>query len=100
MAIPNPNPVVLPPRDEQQFPHVWLKTINISAPTSASPGWFRIEFCPYNSSTGQGLWDDVSVVTSESLFQMVNEIPLAATAMNAIFEAFPHIREWVNMQQS
>jgi hypothetical protein len=96
MAIPNPSPVVIPPSDEQTFPHVWLKLVQIHAPSNTSPGSFRIEYCPYNSDTGQGLWNDVQVLSSDNLFGMIGDTQIAANAMTAIFSAFPHIKTWVD----
>ena len=96
MTLTNPNPVVIPPQPEQEFPHLWLREILVSAP-STSEGVIYIETLPYNQSTQTiGVNDHRVTIETRDLWRAVNEVPEVAQAMRAIFQAVEPLRAWLN----
>ena len=85
MPISNTTPVVIPPTDEKEFPHVWIRAIRIDAPTTTQGRAF-FELCPYNSATGEIL-NQPKFVVIEDLWTKVNESVEFQQAMGAIFAA-------------
>jgi hypothetical protein len=95
MPLPNPNPVVIPPTPEQDFTDLWLYNIIIHAP-SIDSGLIRIETLPYNGDTQEIAGGQYMVpITTDQLWNAVNEVPEVAAAMNAIFAAVEPLRKWI-----
>jgi hypothetical protein len=95
MALNNNQTIVIPATEEKQFPHLWLKNINISS-KSLDRGHILISAAPYNSNTkeiGEGTIKNISV---DNLWKAVEEVPEVAAAMEAIFAAIEPLEAWNN----
>ena len=113
--IPRDEPFVVPAQPEETFDSVWLRSINIYVPNTAEAdpmgGSVDIEMIPYDGEAEKVL------VTPDAegaeyirvpnrnrelkgpFWQMINEVPEAALAMNAIIAAIPAIRAWTQEEQ-
>jgi len=99
MTLENPNPVVVPQVSEKVFPHLWLYNIIIHAPTTTT-GRITIETLPYNATEQSiGSAQFAETIETGDLWGAVNEVPEAATAMNAIFNAIEPLRAWIAAKQ-
>ena len=98
MPIDNDNPVVVPAISavpEKTFPHVWLTSINVEAPTQTA-GSIRIEHVPYNGDTYEIQENSpVSTIDTANLWTAVQEVSAVAVAMQCIFDAVEPLREWI-----
>lgn len=94
MAIPNTQPVVIPASEEKTFPHLWIKRISINSPNS-SEGQLAISTVPYNADTGEIADVEPTVIRSNELWAVINNVPEAAQAMGAIFNAVPYLTAWL-----
>ena len=96
MPLQNPNPIIIPTTAEKSFPHLWLYNINIHAP-SINTGRISIETLPYNSDNLEiGAGDMMIPISTDQLWEAVNEVPEVAQAMAAIFAAVEPLRDWTN----
>lgn len=99
MALTNPQTVVIPAVEEKTFPHLWIYNILIHAPTTTS-GRIKIETLPYNSDTKEiGSGKDMVAIETGDLWAAVAEVPEAALAMQAIFDAVEPLRAWKEAKQ-
>jgi len=109
--IPRDEPFVVPASPEQTFDSVWLRSINIFVPNTAeeapTEGSLNIEMLPYDGDNEKVLVtadnEGVEYINVPSrvngrkpFWQMMDEVPEAAEAMDAIIAAIPAIREWAN----
>lgn len=100
MPIPNPNPLVIPPTPEQDYPDLWLYNIGVHAP-STTTGRICIETLPYNSTTQEiGAGQYMVPIQTDQLWKAVAEVPEVAAAMSAIFAAIEPLREWITQQST
>jgi hypothetical protein len=98
MIINNDITITIPASDAKQFPHLWLKNINISS-NSADKGLIMISTAPYNSQTkeiGNGTAKNIMV---RNLWKAVEEVPEVAAAMNAILAAVEPLDAWNKLQK-
>lgn len=96
MILTNPNPVVIPAKPEQVFPHLWLREIVVSAP-STTEGTIYLKSLPYNQTSQTiGNAADAVAVQTYDLWRAVDEVPEVEAAMTAIFAAVEPLREWIN----
>jgi hypothetical protein len=98
MTLTNPNPVVIPPTPQQEFPHLWISDIVVHAP-AVDKGFIHIETKPYNQDT-KAIGDDSyrTAIRTDDLWRAVNEVPEVAQAMGAIFLAVEPLRAWLANQ--
>lgn len=97
MPINNDNPVVVPAVTvpEKTYPHIWLTSINVEAPTQTA-GSLRIEHVPYNGDTYEIKENSpVSTIDTANLWTAVQEVSAVAVAMQAIFDAVEPLRDWI-----
>ena len=90
MPILNPEPVSIPASSEKEFPHIWIRNIQIDAPTTTQ-GRASFMLCPYNSATGEIL-NKPRLVVIEDLWAKVADSVEFQTAMGAIFAAVDTIK--------
>mgnify|MGYP003630641622 CR=1 FL=1 len=110
-AIPRDEPFVVPASPEETFDSVWLRSINIYSPNTAvegpTEGSINIEMLPYDGDSEKVLVtadnEGVEYINIPSringrkpFWQMMDEVPEAAEAMDAIIAAIPAIRVWAN----
>lgn len=109
--IPRDEPFVVPAQSEETFDSVWLRNINIYVPNTAeaepTQGSINIEMLPYDAENTKVLTtadnegaEYINVPSRingrKPFWQMIQEVPEAAAAMDAIIAAIPAIREWAN----
>jgi hypothetical protein len=100
MTLTNPNPVIIPAQPAQEFPHLWLKDIVISAPTT-DQGMIYIDTVPYNQETKLiGDRENAVAIQTHDLWKAVNEVPEVAQAMFAIFQAVEPLRAWLDAKNT
>lgn len=96
MALPNSNPIVIPSHEAKIFPHLWLYSVSIMAP-DINYGKITIEQLPYNADTQEiGDGSMVMPISTDKLWEAVNEVPEVAMAMGAIFAALEPLKNWIN----
>lgn len=100
MPLTNPTPVIIPPVEEKQFPHLWLSNIIIHAP-AIDRGRVVIETLPYNGTTYEiGSGQDMVSIQTDDLWSAVQEVPEVAQAMGAIFLAIEPLRAWIAAKEA
>lgn len=96
MLLVNDNPVVVPAKEEEVYPHLWVNHVSV---TTTAVGEGRVTICivPYNAETQKiNLDPQVSrVVSTDKLWQALNEVPEVRAAMNAILAAVQPLQTWV-----
>ena len=113
--IPRDEPFVVPAKPEETFDSVWLRSINIYVPNTAEAdpmgGSVDIEMIPYDGEAEKVLVtpdaEGAEYIRGPNrnrelkgpFWQMINEGPEAALAMNAIIAAIPAIRAWTQEEQ-
>lgn len=90
MPIANTETVVIPASTEKEFPHLWIKSININAPTTTR-GTAVFQLCPFNSATGEILNESRTIIIDD-LWTKVSESVEFQAAMGAIFAAVETIK--------
>ena len=111
--IPRDEPFVVPASPKETFDSVWLRSINIFVPNTAeadpTQGSINIECLPYDAENAKVLStadnEGVEFINvpnrvngRKPFWQMISEVPEAASAMDAIIAAIPAIREWANTE--
>lgn len=95
MALPNTTTITKPAIAEKTFPHLWLSSVIVSAP-SLTAGKVNIETLPFNGDTGEiGSGADMIAIKTDELWDAVGEVPEVAAAMGAILAAVGPLRDWV-----
>jgi len=102
--IPRDEPFVVPAKPEETFDSVWLRSINIYVPNTAEAdpmgGSVDIEMIPYDAEGAEYIRvPNRNRELKGPFWQMINEVPEAAIAMNAIIAAIPAIRAWTQEEQ-
>lgn len=93
MPIPSPSPLTVPAVAEKTFPHLWISEFRAVSPDSSS-GSVKFKVTPYDDVSDEIADDDHSTSFSVPLWELVAEVPEAALAMQAVFDAYPAIRAW------
>lgn len=95
MPITNETPVVIPSTAEKSFPHQWIYNLSCHCP-SISQGKIFIELIPYNAETSEfGPSSRVEVVTTNFLWEAINEVPEVAAAFTAVIDSVEPLKAWV-----
>lgn len=95
MPITNETPVVIPPTPEKSFPHQWIYNLSCHCPSNTQ-GRISIELIPYNADTSEfGPSSGVEVVTTDALWEAINEVPEVAAAFTAVIDSVEPLRTWV-----
>ena len=96
MVINNETPVIVPPSEPKVYPHLWIKKLDISAPTPQT-GRLYAELVPFNAETQEiGPIEYSQIIRIENLWQAVQEIPEVAYAFQAILSCVEPIKAWNN----
>lgn len=94
MAIPLPEPVVVPSTSEKTFPDAWVRELNVTA-QDATSGSATFVIYPFNAQTGEVHMErQAPEILSIPLWQGCAEIPEVAAAMAAVLAAVEPIRAW------
>jgi hypothetical protein len=95
MLLINPNPVVTPTIESKIFPHLWIYSLSIHAP-SPTTGKIIIETLPYDSNTKEmANGSNVIVIETDKFWESVSEVPEVSSAMAAVFSSITPLREWI-----
>ena len=99
MIIQQTHPLEIPASAAKVFPHVWLYSILVNAP-SASAGSVLIETLPCNMESGEIAGGEyMTPIKTDDLWRAVAEVPEVAAAMQSIFQAVEPLRDWIEAQQ-
>lgn len=98
MAIPNPNPIVVP-AVEKTYPHIWIRSFQVVVEGTAK-GSLVIEYFPYNVDTGEILTSAPKVISTDRFWELIAAEPLANSAMESVFVGFNAIKNWVDENPS
>jgi len=95
MPITNETPVVIPSTAEKSFPHQWIYNLSCHCPSNTQ-GRIFIELIPYNADTSEfGPSSGLEVVTTDALWEAINEVPEVAAAFTAVIDSVEPLRTWV-----
>jgi len=95
MPIINENPVVIPSTAEKLFPHQWIYNLSCHCP-SISKGLISIELIPYNADNLEfGPYSGLEIVTTDALWEAINEVPEVAAAFTAVIDSVEPLRNWI-----
>lgn len=95
MPITNETPVVIPPTAEKSFPHQWIYNLSCHCPSNTQ-GRISIELIPYNADTSEfGPSSGLEVITTDALWEAINEVPEVAAAFTAVIDSVEPLRTWV-----
>jgi len=95
MPITNETPVVIPPTAEKSFPHQWIYNLSCHCPSNTQ-GRIAIELIPYNADTAEfGPSSGLEVVTTDALWEAINEVPEVAAAFTAVIDSVEPLRTWI-----
>ena len=95
MPITNETPVVIPSTAEKSFPHQWIYNLSCHCPSNTQ-GRISIELIPYNADTSEfGPSSGVEVVTTDALWEAINEVPEVAAAFTAVIDSVEPLRTWI-----
>lgn len=100
MILEKPQPLIIEPSPEKQFPHSWVYSFFVHAP-SIENGIAKFELLPYNSDTkelGEGKY--MEFINVNDLFACVTEVPEAAQAYGAILAAIGPVRTWIEARNA
>jgi hypothetical protein len=94
MIIDNEEPVVIPPSEPKVYPHLWIETLIINAPTPQT-GSLLAELMPFNAETQEvGPSEFKQVISLNNLWQAVQEVPEVAHAFQAILSCVGPVKTW------
>lgn len=91
-------PFVTPSVTEKTFEDQWIYNLSVMVPTTNS-GRISIELLPYNSQTREiCLGSGMEIVTTDNLWDAVQDVPEVQAAMSIILSAVPALRSWVHQR--
>ncbi len=98
MPITKDTPVVIPAKSKKTLPHTWISQMNIDA-VNDSKGHLFIQLVPYDADSDEDPDRDLAKGMQLKLWDVVNDVPKAADAMQAIFDAIPAIEAYYDLKQ-
>lgn len=100
MPIPTDRTLERPAVSAKTYDSEWIRNLAIRA-TGPDDGTIYLETVAYDSTTGE---IDNGIVAADirrdDFWQIVDEVPEAAAAMQAVFAAIPAIRQWIAAQEA
>lgn len=99
MPLANPTPFTVDATEAKTFPHRWLYSINVMAPSPTAEARGSIDILPYNGDTGEVLPGQHTTVATDKLFKALAEVPELAAAFDAILAAVAPFEAWVAAQE-
>lgn len=93
MPITKKIPLVIPAGVEKTLPHTWVSELVVNV-SSKSKAYMFLKLTPFNAYTGE----DPDVKNSETMhldfWDVIANVPEAAMAMQAVFDAVPAIEAY------
>ena len=99
MPITKDTPVVIPAESEKTLPHTWISQIIIDA-KNTSKGYLFIQLVPYNADADEDPDITLAKDIQLKLWDVIENVPEAATAMQSVFDAMPAIEAYYDAQQA
>jgi hypothetical protein len=99
MPIIKDTPLVIPAKSEKTLPHTWISQMTIDA-KNTSKGYLFIQLVPYDTDTDEDPDRTLAKGMQLKLWDVINNVPEAATAMEAIFDAVPAIEAYYDAKQA
>ena len=98
MPIKKDTPVVIPAKAEKILPHTWISQMTIDA-LNDSKGYLFIQLIPYDADSDEDPDRENAKGMQLKLWDVINEVPEAAAAMQAVFDAIPAIEAYHDAKQ-
>lgn len=93
MPITKETPLVIPAKEERTLPHTWVSNLTVSV-ESSSQGYMFLELIPYNSESDEPLKKHRAYSIHCDFWEVINEVPEAAAALQAVYAAIPAIESY------
>jgi len=98
MPILLDTPVVIN-QETKVFDGIWVTGFVTNFP-SVTEGYVRIETKPFCTTTGEILNVEPIVISSDKIWQIINDVPEAKEAMEHIINAIPEIDQWIKNKKN
>jgi hypothetical protein len=98
ITIPIDTPGVRPPVESKTYNEAYILDLNIRAHGMNAEDSVYLEICPYDKATGDRLLTDRREIRLP-LWEIVQQVPEAATAFAAIAAAIPALLEYQKNSQ-
>lgn len=98
MPIQNENPLVIPAESEKTLAQTWVSELRVSA-NSVSDGGLYLKLIPCDSETGEIADAEHARELHADFWDLISEVPEAAAAMQAVFDAVPAIEAYYDAKQ-
>jgi hypothetical protein len=98
MPIQNENPLVIPAESEKTLSQIWVSELRVSA-ESASDGRLYLRLIPCDSESGEIADTEHAKDLHADLWDLMDKVPKAAAAMEAVFDAIPAIESYYEAQR-
>lgn len=98
MPIETENPLVIPAESEKTLSQIWVSSLTVNVPT-ASDGSLYVQLRPYDAATGEIADEKYAKGMQLNFWELISEVPEAAAAMQAVFDAIPAIEEYHDAKQ-
>jgi len=93
MPIIKETPLVIPAEAEKTLPHTWLSELVVNAP-NASEGYMCLKLTAFDSDSDEDPDPKNSEMVHLDFWEVIANVPEAATAMQAVFDAVPAIETY------
>jgi hypothetical protein len=93
-SIVLPTPIEVPPASAKVYNSLWVRELTIGNAT-ATTAELRIVAFPYNTETKEVRSDMPVIIHTDKFWQLIDDVPEAKDAMEAVFGAIPLIKTWV-----
>jgi len=93
MPIIKETPLVIPAEAEKTLPHTWLSELVVNAP-NASEGYMSLKLTAFDSDSDEDPDPKNSEMLHLDFWEVIANVPEAATAMQAVFDAVPAIETY------
>jgi hypothetical protein len=99
MKINAETPVITPPQEPKQYPHLWIRSLELVAEDLETAS-LSATFCPYNADTQELMSEKQERFATNQLWLLIKEVPEAAEAYAAIAASVPAIRAWIKARHT
>ncbi len=98
MPIQNQNPLTIPAEGEKILAQTWVSELRVNA-ESASDGALYLRLLPCDSETGEIADSEYAKEIHVDFWDLISEVPEAAAAMQAVFDAVSAIEAFYVAKQ-
>lgn len=97
MPILLPEPIIVAP-EVKTYDGVWICSFIANFP-STNTGYLRIETKPFSTQIGEIYQTEPEIITTDQIWKLIEEVPQAAIAFNAVITSIPAIKQWIEEQK-